>query len=497
MGQLLLSPRWINATVTLATLMLAITVGAVTAYSPLVGAGIGCAIAVGLLAIPLAHHADRVFLAALAILLGGYGFFGRGFAYLGVAPIYVGEIVLGLAAVALVFGLRRFLLTWPHALIIAFIAYGLARTIPFIPVYGIDALRDAAIWIYALFALAVSTLYRREHLERMVNVYRFLIPIFVIWVPISAASSIGWLAIPSPIGAFIYFKGGDMGVHLAGIGAFLLVGLYARKQPSLVTEAIVWPLWFVAVAMAGTINRGGLLSVVIALLAVFGLRVAHKWFSFFAVATALVIAALIVNPAVDIGQGKTLSIGQVTSNLVSVVAPSDDVPSRLAGTREWRIDWWSKIIDYTVHGPYFWTGKGFGINLGLSDRISIEEAVRSPHNGHMTVLARMGVPALLLWILLWTIFGVSLVKRIWAARRSGDTFVASTGAWLLALWLAMMTNASFDVYLEGPQGGIWFWSVVGVALALLRLTDPGDHRDDRPPETPGSVAALDSRTSVR
>jgi hypothetical protein len=30
--------------------------------------------------------------------------------------------------------------------------------------------------------------------------------------------------------------------------------------------------------------------------------------------------------------------------------------------------------------------------------------------------------------------------------------------------LALFVNASFDVYLEGPVGGIWFWSVFGVGI---------------------------------
>jgi hypothetical protein len=28
-------------------------------------------------------------------------------------------------------------------------------------------------------------------------------------------------------------------------------------------------------------------------------------------------------------------------------------------------------------------------------------------------------------------------------------------------------NASFDVYLEGPQAGIWFWCVFGFGIAAL------------------------------
>jgi hypothetical protein len=32
-----------------------------------------------------------------------------------------------------------------------------------------------------------------------------------------------------------------------------------------------------------------------------------------------------------------------------------------------------------------------------------------------------------------------------------------------------MVNATFDVYLEGPQGGIWFWCVFGFGIALMEV----------------------------
>jgi hypothetical protein len=39
--------------------------------------------------------------------------------------------------------------------------------------------------------------------------------------------------------------------------------------------------------------------------------------------------------------------------------------------------------------------------------------------------------------------------------------------WILAYWAAFMVNASFDVFLEGPQGAIWFWSLFGFGLAIV------------------------------
>jgi hypothetical protein len=30
-----------------------------------------------------------------------------------------------------------------------------------------------------------------------------------------------------------------------------------------------------------------------------------------------------------------------------------------------------------------------------------------------------------------------------------------------------MANASFDVFIEGPMGGIWLWTIYGVGLAAV------------------------------
>jgi hypothetical protein len=47
--------------------------------------------------------------------------------------------------------------------------------------------------------------------------------------------------------------------------------------------------------------------------------------------------------------------------------------------------------------------------------------------------------------------------------------MAAVAAWILVFWTAIMVNTSFDPYLEGPQGGIWFWSLFGLGLVLMRL----------------------------
>jgi peptidoglycan/LPS O-acetylase OafA/YrhL len=85
----------------------------------------------------------------------------------------------------------------------------------------------------------------------------------------------------------------------------------------------------------------------------------------------------------------------------------------------------------------------------------------------MTVLARMGVPGEIAWLLLQSSFGFSMLAAYFRARRLGREWWARLNLWILAYWLAFLVAMSFGVYLEGPYGGIWFWCLLGFGIALL------------------------------
>jgi O-antigen ligase/polysaccharide polymerase Wzy-like membrane protein len=163
------------------------------------------------------------------------------------------------------------------------------------------------------------------------------------------------------------------------------------------------------------------------------------------------------------------TIQQMIENFLSIFGSSSD--GGLEGSKQFRLAWWGKIVSYTVFGDYFWTGKGFGVNLADDDgfQSTTDRSLRAPHNTHMTVLARMGVPGLLLWLLVQGAFGIGLLRATLASRRARDALVAAVGAWILVYWVAMMVDTSFDPYLEGPQGGIWFWVIFGLGLVVMNL----------------------------
>ncbi len=111
------------------------------------------------------------------------------------------------------------------------------------------------------------------------------------------------------------------------------------------------------------------------------------------------------------------------------------------------------------------------INLADSDEFqgTPDHSLREVPNSHLAVLARMGVPGFLLWILLQGAFALLLLRALILFRRAGDKQLAAVTAWVGVFWTAMMVNSFFDPYIESPQGGIWFWSLFGLGLVLMRL----------------------------
>ena len=458
----------------------------------------------------------RFFLLTLGVLLTGYTFLGRGFAHLGVPPVYLGEFVLALGLVATAAVALRSRLqiarSWLVVLLVAFMVLGLIRTVPYIPTYGADALRDATLWGYGVFALIILAVLDRDWVLKLFKLYGFVAVAFLVWGPISW-NLFGYHAdlIPNAPGSdipILFFKNTDMAVQTAGAIAFLVVGAppIKRALDFWWRFALAQPMsWMVYTT--GSYTRGGLAAVAAALgvLAIVGGRT-RNWAPL--LAGAVLFAAYIfsnvslplVQPgptpfatptAYQSGQspkptatpsptptptpnpgspaGRVASTTQWWDNIVSIFAGSSDM--NLEGTRQFRLAWWNKIIDYTFNGPYFWEGKGFGINLADSDGFQTlaDHSLRAPHNSHLSVLARMGVPAFFLWIILQLGFALLLLRALLAHRRAGDSQLAAVAAWVLAFWTAMMINTSFDPYLEGPQGGIWFWSLFGLGLVLIRL----------------------------
>jgi hypothetical protein len=430
---------------------------------------------------------DR-YLLALAGALAGYALFGKGFGYLGVPPLYVGEIAL-LAGVVTMLRMGRTLAPFASlsGVVLALaMAWTLARTLPYLSDYGFDAPRDSMIIMYGAFAFIVAALVLddQRRIDTVVNLYRAFLPWFVPAVTVLFVISFHLRPyLPRHPGTdvpVISIDGGALSVHMAGAVVFAITGFYRAR-----------PAWIAAVAagmvVAGAITRGGLLAFVIPV--TIALLAQRRWRSLVTLVVAggfLLAAAYTFESATGLGapalgdeSERSLSAHQLVKNVASIFGARDPI---LENSRVWRLRWWQQIIDDTVYGDRFWTGRGFGLNLALAGGYADPrdtEPLRSPHNAHMTILARAGVPGIVLWFGFLAIWAATLASAFVAARRRGEAEWAGLFLWSGCYALALMINASFTVSLEGPMQGIWFWSLIGLgtgACMIYRWQTFGDGR---------------------
>ncbi len=430
---------------------------------------------------PHAGQPRLVWPGLLLFVLLGYAMLGRGWAYAGVRPIFPGEILvlggvawlLALAPWRRVFGRGDLL---PLYLLMAWCGI---RSFQFLPTYALDALRDAVLWGYGILAVVIVA-YIGQHphvLGRILRAYARFCPWFLILMPALWAFQ---LVLPRDVPRWPWndermldLKPGDTLVHAAGVATFWTLGLaphLGRRLHRAVAHA--WTLLRLAcllgvVAALSAFNRGGGLA--------FGMAFAicvffrpHARIAWAGVVGAALALGLLWSTgfSIELGdRGRSLGIEQVTENVKSVFGGGGK--GDLDNTKEWRLLWWSEIVDYTLFGDYFWVGKGFGINLATVDGFQVEddESLRSPHNGHLTFLARGGVPGLALWTLCVGFWAARVIGGIRLARHRGDVHAEGVFIFLLAYAAAFLVNATFDVFLEGPMGGVWFWSLYGVGLA--------------------------------
>lgn len=454
----------------------------------------------GLLTLPLA---GVVLLCSLLVLIGyrlwwrllvslllGYLFFSKGFATLGFFPVYIGEVMMGIGILTLLLSpfistikvrIRPFL-HWEIGVLVLFLIWQLAQTIPYFRIYEFNTLRDAMLYGYAAFAFLIMLMTPKKDVQHLFDLFGRLLPIMLLWYPVlfimSRTNAVPFVfpGAPNPI---IFTKGSDLGVHIAGAGAYLLLQLYRGNNPRWLTWA-TWALWSANVVLIGAMGRGVMVAAAgSAAIVVLLHPLRSHWYRPLLLGTlvicVLILTGLYSTLKIDIGANRVVSTEQLVDNVVSIFGEGDNDAGGLEGTKQWRLLWWNTIVEYTVHGHYFWTGKGYGINLADSDgfQVTADSSLRSPHNAHMTILARSGVPGFVLWAVF--LGGLALRLALIAVRYDHDPTRARYALWLLAYLVAFGIIGGLDVFLESPMGGIWFWALIGLTYVYLtpdKVADP-------------------------
>jgi len=415
----------------------------------------------------------------MAVILAGYLLFDRAFAWIHIpgTPVFVGEVVLafGMWVILQTPHLGRFIrVSRPIQLLLLYMAWGFALAFEGYGTWGIDAVRDSALWYYGGFALiaGVLLLHKPELWDTAVDRLARFIPAFFVIMLIRfalAQASIG-PRIPDSSTRLTAHKTANIAVNVAIALAFLIIVIGPSASKELRKRATGLTLVGLLLVLAvGTQSRSGFLAGFLILTVVFvtarHARGVMVGVMALAVMVAILAAALDVKFQLD---RRELSVEQVIENIQSVTDEATS-GSQFDNTTQWRLNLWTLVVEDVFIPERVMTGFGFGENVALRyDYANPNRSVplRNPHNSHLSVLARMGLVGIVLWLAIFTSWFLNLARARRQFRELGEDRRATLAFWLMLSMAALLINAFFDPTMEGPQVGVLVWTLFGAGAVL-------------------------------
>ena len=424
-----------------------------------------------------ALHNAKLIRSVLCLLVVGYFIAGKGFAYIGIQPFYIGEIVLAWCGFCwlLRLSLRKIDKPFPSGLIFyvlsAIVISGTIQLFFVIETYGFLALRDYAMIGYIGYFIVSYDVFKLE--KSRVTFYRIAIAasiIAMIMLIISTVLNLDWTkAVPFSLrGRPIFMPHSDTLVPVyATLTSFLISGAASSGLSML---GISFAIGLVLFSLAN-LKSAFLLGIV----AVMGLYLFVK-----KLRGRLIQVFMGVLISLSLGIIAILAIGgtyskeledRVESEFKSLL-PDEIFTSgnvRTGSTAEWRYIWWSKITENTLNrNPLFGSGLGSDISRDfLKDYFSaamVEDdgsISRYPHNILFTALGRLGLVGFTFWgALILTIF-------MYAYKFARAMKFEKQPAWGFYAWsfvFAAAANSLVQATFEAPFAAIPFWIFFGCAI---------------------------------
>lgn len=425
-------------------------------------------------------------------LLLGYLCWKRSFAYLGVPPLFIGEIVL---AALLLLKPRVVLGTWVASLFRASPLNELGLALLVFVLYGI--------WQVGRGVLSGSSLLYT--LKFFIFNYYTLYIFFGMWVALQAPDSlrrlirvIAW--VNGIYGLLFIVALRSVAVSMPGYGGAVDVPLFSPPAGQVVVilgllcfERDLRAVWFVL-----------LLNIVVTLV----WQVRAEWLGLalgivtwglltgrFGRVVATGMAALAVLGMIELADiklaGRNKANVSLSENLARIISPIDlelakqlsPNAERHASTAEWREKWWEQIWRSVHSTPMLAAfGHGYAFNLfGLAPPEVTDgqedSDVRTPHSVFYYALGYTG------WVgvALFGLLQFAIVRLLWRSHR-----VCGQPAGVV-FWIMGIAMACFEGGFEAPYKAIPFYLLVGMSIA------PGLQLRGRSDADPGRAQSLPVR----
>jgi hypothetical protein len=443
----------------------------------------------------------------LGLLLCGYMFFDKAFAYIHLpgTPLYVGELVITVGGLGVLFATGYLSIPLREEPVLAVLTvwflWGFIRFLPGLRTYGIPAVRDFALCYYCLFAYFIIAALARapELLDSWLAQFNRVLPWLLIWLPFAL------LLAPVVHGPMVPFSGGvSVLTHEpgnAGIAALIALGymwLFPNTR-SARTRAALSVIALVTIALAATQNRASLIGVAAG--AATGLaflpgrerwRLVARAVAVLALGLGLAFGLSVQIPAPSGSEGRAFSASQLVDNVLSIGA-GGGASGGLGGTAAGRDQLWTLVFHEQLVEGSLVDGLGFGVNLpylvGDTQVTYGSDPLRSPHNSHDDILARMGLIGISLWAIWWLGWYWQLVTGCRRLARSGLYARRQAAVLCMMVVSTILVSTYFSPQLEGAQIAALLWAAVGVGIAVTSsrgwfgAASTGPGRDQPPLET--------------
>jgi hypothetical protein len=405
-----------------------------------------------------------IWLRIVGFLLTGYLTLGRSFAYLGIPPLFIGEIVL---AAFLLLKPRVALGTWTASLLrpsplnafglalLVFMAYGVWQVGRGV-LGGFPAVHTLKFFTFNYYALYLFMgiwvgLRAPDLLPRLVRVIAWVNGIYGLLF-ILALKHVT-IALPG-------FGAQDVPLFSPPAGQVVVIlGLLCFERDLravwfvLVLNIVVTLVWQVRSEWAGlafAILTWGLLTGRLG-------RVVTMGMAGLAVLGMIAFADIRLpgrNGEVSLSETLSRLIAPIDLELAKELSPSAKYH---AGTAEWRELWWDGIWRSVHSSPTLEAfGHGYGFPLvSLAPVEGYKESTRTPHSVFYYALGLTG------WVGV-VVFGVlqfTILRLLWRSYRL--TGQAAGLAW----WVMGIVRFSFEEGLETPMKAIPFYLMIGICMA--------------------------------
>ena len=470
---------------------IATALGALLAAYPVPGLG-GVAVCLTLYGILRWCRGRLEFWQALVLLaMTPYFILNYGFDNLavGVGGLHlpVGELLL-LAALAFValkrqpWNIHSIIVEPSVVCLILLLLLSCAHLIIDVPRFGFYAVRDSSMFLEAVFLLLGAVWGQNPRDTQFLMRWMF----FVFALNLLYSCTFSW--------------GEQIRAWSPTFGVFHPVPLFGNYQENatflvlgalfciwLAPSAVRWPRWILMVLAAAQLSALAILQVramyvgiAVILLVLLLLRETKKLVGFASVlGCGIAVLAVLFSTVSLLGIKLQGRMGPVDFSFIEEQAKTvlavGDANARMSHDVD-RSEWYGEVWDRVRSSPSnLIVGEGFGqalINFENEEGIP----VRQPHSSSLTVLGRLGLLGLSIWLLFVILAAVRYVKVL--RRRDTPWGAHPLMLWLFLFFLLAFLVASVQPSFEFSHGAIPFYFLQGLAIGILRSRD--QHADLRP-----------------